>query len=289
MVDDVCNGSVVLEDLLLGKCAGGGEEHQQAADEQGEDADDEALGNILGGILAFLGAHAACLKGKVEPYCVGDCVEDALYAAELAHLAEEGEVAAGKADACVQDNACNADDGDDEADGLTGFNAAHVDEQEDEVCHNRRYDSGDNGEQGVNVCAYCNADTGGAEQGFNQIAEACEEACAAAEGLLGVGCGACGAGDRGRQFCKHEREGDIEQSRYRHCDERAGEVGACKDVVPAVVAAGNNRTDRDCPYACGSQGFLKFVFFHLWKPPYKIFYCLLYISIQLSTDHLLAM
>lgn len=51
MIDDVCNGGVVLEELFLGQEREGGDEHEHAADEQGEDTDDEALGNVLGGFL----------------------------------------------------------------------------------------------------------------------------------------------------------------------------------------------------------------------------------------------
>ena len=250
MVDDICNGSVVLKDLLLGESCCGGDEHEHAADEQSEDTDDKALGNVLGGVLAFLCAHAACLKCKEEPYCVGDSDEDALYAAEVAHLAEETEVCAGKSDSCVQHNACNADDGDDKADELAGFDAAHIDEQEDEVCNDGCNDRRNYREQGVNICADGNTDTGCAEQRLNKIAEACEEACTSAECLFGVCCRACGAGDSGCKLCEHECEGDVEQNCDSHCDECAGKVGLAENVVPAVVAAGNNRTDCDSPYTC---------------------------------------
>ena len=169
----------------------------------------------------------------------------------------------GQADACVENDACNTDNGDDKADELAGLDAAHVDEQEYQVCNNGCDDCRNYREQSVNICTDRNADTGRAEQGFNKIAEACEEACAAAKGLFGVGCGACGAGDSGCQLCEHECEGDVEQCCNCHCDETACEVCLGCDVVPAIVAAGNNSADRDRPNTCGSQGFFKFVvFFH---------------------------
>lgn len=262
MVDYVCDRSVVLKKLFLGQEREGGHEHEHAADEQREDADDKSLGDVLGRILAFLCAHAACLKCEVEPYCIGDSNEDSLYAAEVAHLAEQAEVCVGQADACVENDACNTDNGDDKADELTGLNAAHVDEQEYQVCNNGCDDCRNYREQSVDICTDRNADTGSAEQGFNKIAKACEEACAAAKCLFGVGCGACGAGDSCCQLCEHECEGDVEQCCNCHCDETACEVCLGCDVVPAIVAAGNNSADRDRPYTCGGQGFFKFVFFH---------------------------
>jgi hypothetical protein len=262
VIDDVCDRCIVLKKLLLGQEREGGHEHEHTADEQGEDTDDEALGDILGGVLALLRAHAACLKREVEPYRIGDRNEDALYAAEIAHLSEQAEICVGQADACVEYNARNADDGDDKADELTCFDAAHIDKEEYQVCDDGCNNCGYDREQGVNICTDGDTDTWGAEQGFNEVAEACEEACAAAEGLFGVGCGACGAGDSGCELCKHECEGDVEQGCYSHCYETARKVGFGRDVVPAVVAAGNNSADRDRPYACGSQGFFKFLFFH---------------------------
>ena len=186
----------------------------------------------------------------------------------------------GQADGCVQHDACDTDDSDDKADGLTCLNASHVYEQEDEVsndgCHNCRACR----EQGVDICADSNADTGSAEQRLNKIAEACEEACASAECLLGVGCGACGAGDSGRKLCEHECEGDVEQNCDAHCDESADKVGLAEDVVPAVVAAGNNCTDGDCPYTGCGQGFFKFVVFQLVGPPYYPFLLSIVTAVQ---------
>ncbi len=86
VVDYVCDRSVVLKKLFLGQEREGGHEHEHAADEQREDADNKSLRDVLGRILAFVCAHAACLKCEVEPYCIGDSDEDALYAAEVTIL-----------------------------------------------------------------------------------------------------------------------------------------------------------------------------------------------------------
>ena len=156
------------------------------------------------------GAHSAGLKGQEEPYCIGDGNEDAFDSAEIAHLAQTGEVCMRQAHTGIKDTAQYTDNGDNKADRLTGLDAAAVDVQEDQISNHGCDYCGTCGDQGVHIGAYCDTDARCAEQRFHQIAESGKESCTSSESFFRIGCRTSGAGDCSCQFCIHECKRDVE-------------------------------------------------------------------------------
>ncbi len=238
---------------LSGRAAETRRDHQgqDGAGREGEDAGDEAPGDVTLGGTDLLGGHRRALDPEVEPDREGDRRRDPRRSADPRLAAqgrrEDPQVDVGQGGAVVERQAGERQEGRHQLDQRRPLDRQEVHADEDE----KDRDAGDVGRhrrrEGVDIGAGRHGDRRRSEAEIEQHRHPREEAEEGGERPAAIGGGAVGGGDRGRELGVGEDEAGVEDRDDRRRDHHPQGTGDRKPVVPAEVLPGDHHADRDRP------------------------------------------